>query len=134
MKTASQEHRYTSWLPSGEFFIVVGRTSRRAKPRVSFFQSFDGKKVKEDIFDPNVIAPYDIDKYKSIPRGRYSLIVSSSTMSAGSLLDRWNQVFYDLENEILYLSVYRPVGEIIEIMGAPACKASETWIAIPVSG
>lgn len=134
LKSAKLEHRFTCWLPSGDTFLVVGRTSRRAKPRAGFYQSPDGNKVKEIILDPNILAPYDIDRYQNIPRGKYSLIISSSTMSVGNLLDRWNQVFYDSENQYLYLSVYRPIGEIIEVRGIPACKVSENWFAVPLSG
>ena len=133
IKSEQTEHPFTCWLKSGDIFLVVGRSSRRAKPRASFYQSSNGKKVKEIVLDPNGIAPYDVDKYKVIPRGRYSLIVSSSTMSVGNLLDRWNQVFYDGENELLYLSVYRPTSEIIDVGGTSACKVAESWVEIPMN-
>ena len=133
-KSAELEHPYTGWLPSGKVFMAIGRKSRRSKPRISFYSASDGSTISEKILDPDVLVAYEANKYKKVPRGRNSLIISASTMSVGSLLDRWNQVFYDKSKELLYLSVYRPVGEMSKKKDYPVCEVSEKWIAISLSG
>jgi hypothetical protein len=78
--------------------------------------------------------PYEAEKYKSVPRGRYSLIVSPLTRAVGSLLDVWSEVVYDQERELLFLSTYRPVSEVFELDGHPACEVEEQWVSVEMSG
>lgn len=132
----STDHRlpHTGWLPSGEIFFAIGRTSRRAKPRIGFFKAKDGSVIGKQLLDPKRLVPYEAEKYRSVPRDRYSLIVPPSTRAVGSLLDVWNEVVYDQERKLLFLSTYRPVSVILESDGHPACKVEERWVSVELSG
>jgi hypothetical protein len=133
-KSAEHELPHTGWLGSGEVFFAIGRTSKRAKPRIGFFKAGDGSVVGKQLLDPKELVPYEAEKYKSVPRDRYSLIVSPSTRAVGSLLDVWSEVVYDQERGLLFLSTYRPVSGIFELDGHPACEVEEEWVSVEMSG
>ena len=133
-KSAEHELPHTGWLGSGKVFFAVGRTSKRAKSRIGFFKAGDGSVVGKQLLDPKELVPYEAEKYKSVPRGRYSLIVPPSTRAVGSLLDVWRKALYDQERELLFLSIYRPVSGIIELDGHPACEVEEEWVSVEMSG
>jgi hypothetical protein len=144
-KTSEHESPHIGWLPSGKVFFAIGRTSRRAKPRIGFFRGEDGSAIAKQMLDPNRLVPYEVEQYKSIPRGRYSLIASPSSLSVGYSLDIWDDVIYDQEKGLLFLSTYRPVSppfesdaspvcQAFKLDGYPVCQVEERWVSVELSG
>ena len=123
-ETAEHELPRAGWMPSGTVFFIIGRTSKRAKPRITFVNAENGTIVANELLNPEKLVPYNSDEYKSVPRGRYSLVLSPSTRSVGSLLDTWNDMNYDQEKGMIFLSVYRPISKVYELDGNPVCQVS----------
>ena len=133
-KSAEFELPHTGWMSSGRSFFIIGRTSKRAKPRITFINAENGTKVSSELLDPVKFVPYSDDEYKSISRGRYSLVLSSSTRAIGYLLDTWNDVVYDQEKSTIFLSVYRPASKVYELDGYPVCEAEKKWVSLKMHG
>jgi len=127
-KTAAHELPHSGWIKSQNIFFVVGRSSERAKSRITFINAENGKIVSDELLEPEKLVPYDEGEYKSIPRGRYSLVLSTSTRSVGSLLDTWNDVIYDQEKGMIFLSVYRPTSKIYTLDSNPVCQVEKKWV------
>ncbi len=136
-RTSGREVPHAGWLLSKNIFFVIGRLSQQAKPRIAFIDAEKGTIVSDELLDPDKLVPYNDDKYKSIPRDRHSLVLSSanrSRRSAGFLLDLWNDVIYKQDKGIIFLSIYRPVSKIFTLYGYPACEVKKKWISIKLSG
>jgi hypothetical protein len=128
-KTAVSELPRVGWLPSGKTFFIIGRSSRRAKPRITLIDAETGIKIAGEILDPNKILPYEDSKYRAIPRSGYSLVLSPGSQTVGTLLDTWNEVIFEKDNGF-FLSVYRPISEVFSKDGYPACKVEEKWVSM----
>ncbi|MBA4383804.1 MAG: hypothetical protein C0410_03645 [Anaerolinea sp.] len=125
---------HVGWLISGKMFFIIGRSSKRSKPRITFFRAEDGTMVSNELIDPIKCVPYDDNKYKNISRSGYSLVLSRSTRTIGSYLDTWHDMFYDQEKGTIALSIYRPVSEIFDLNGYPVCEVEKKWISIKLNG
>ena len=129
-KTAEDELPRVGWMPSGTVFFIIGRASKRAKPRITFVNAENGTVISNELLDPVKLLPYNNDEYKSIPRGSYSLVLSPTTRSVGSLLDTWHDVIYDQAKGTIFLSVYRPISKVYELDRRPVCQVEKKWIAL----
>lgn len=124
---------FTGWTPDGEHFFVLGRASREAKTRLTFFRADAASPAGHLSLDTDEMVPYDADQYAHLRRDTYTLITGPATRSAGALLDTWDRVTYDpLENRLL-LSVYRPISEPYTQHGEPVCEAQPVWVAVTLS-
>jgi len=133
-ETATHELPHSGWMKSQNTFFIIGRSSERAKPRITFINSENGAIVSDELLDPEKLVPYDEGKYKSIPRGRYSLVLSASTRSVGSLLDTWGDMIHDQEKGMVFLSVYRPTSKVYKLDGNPVCQVEKKWISLKLYG
>lgn len=133
-KTAAHELPHSGWMKLQNTFFVIGRSSERAKPRITFINAENGKIVSDELLEPEKLVPYDEGEYKNIPRGRYSLVLSASTRSVGSLLDTWNDVIYDQEKGMIFLSVYRPISKVYKLDGNPVCQVEKKWVSLKMYG
>jgi hypothetical protein len=133
-KTAEHELPHAGWMKSGTMFFVIGRTSKRAKPRITFINAENGTIFSNELLDPEKLIPYNGDEYKSVPRSGYSLVISNSTRSTGSLLDRWDDMIYDQEKGMIFLSTYRPTSKVFELNSYPACQVEKKWVSIKLYG
>lgn len=133
-ETATYELPHTGWMKSQNIFFIIGRSSERAKPRITFINSENGAIVSDELLDPEKLVPYDEGKYKSIPRGRYSLVLSASTRLVGSLLDTWGDMIHDQEKGMVFLSVYRPTSKVYKLDGNPVCQVEKKWVSLKMHG
>lgn len=133
-KTAAHELLHTGWMKSQNTFFVIGRSSERAKTRITFINAENGAIVSNELLKPEELLPYNEIEYKSIPRGRYSLIQSASTRSVGFLLDTWNDMIHDQEKGMVFLSVYRPISKVYELDGNPVCQVEKKWVSLKMYG
>lgn len=122
----------TGWLPSGDYFFVVGRTAREAPSELRFF-SVDGAPVGGSELDPAGLAPYDAAPYDRLRRDFWSLDIGSSA-AVGSFLDCWAASRYDPSTGELNVAVYRPTSPPFEVeqeWGREwVCHAEERWVAV----
>lgn len=133
-KTAEHELPHSGWMKSQNIFFVIGRSSDRAKPRITFINAENGKIVSNELLEPEKLVPYDEGEYKNVPRGGYSLVLSASTRSVGTLLDTWNDVIYDQEKGMILLSVYRPTSKVYKLDGSPVCQVEKKWVSLKMYG
>ena len=133
-KIVAYELPHSGWIKSQNIFFIIGRSSETAKPRITFINAENGKIVSDELIEPEKLVPYDKDEYKNIPRGKYSLILSASTRSVGSLLDTWNDVIYDQEKGIIFLSVYRPTSKVYKLDSNPVCQVEKKWVSLKMYG
>jgi hypothetical protein len=70
-KTAEHTLPRVGWMASGKIFFIIGRSSKRSKSRITFFNAENGTMISNEFLDPGKLVPYDYSEYKSIPRGRY---------------------------------------------------------------
>lgn len=133
-KTAAHELPHSGWMMSQNTFFVIGRSSERAKSRITFINAENGKIVSDELLEPGKLIPYDEGEYRSVPRGRYSLVLSASTRSAGILLDTWDDVIYDQKKGIVFLSVYRPTSKVYKLDGNPVCQVEKKWVSLKIYG
>lgn len=133
-KTAEHELPHTGWVTAQKIFFVIGRSSERAKPKITFINAENGAMVSDELLDPEKLVPYNQDEYKSIPRGKHSLVLSASSRSVGSLLDTWNDVMYDQEKSTIFLSVYRPVSKVYKLNGNSVCQVEKKWVSLKMYG
>ena len=133
-KTAAHELLHIGWMKSQNTFFVIGRSSERAKSRITFINAENGAIVSNELLKPEKLLPYNEIEYKSIPRGRYSLIQSASTRSVGFLLDTWNDMIHDQEKDVVFLSVCRPISKVSKLDGNPVCQVEKKWVSLKMYG
>lgn len=132
-KTAPLEFPRAGWLKAGKTFYVVGRASKRAKTTISFVSAESGEQVATELLDPAELVPYASEEYATVSRGRYSLLTSYGR-SVGSLLDTWDQVLPNQEDDSILLSVYRPKSKVCEFEGSPVCEVEKKWVSVRIRG
>jgi hypothetical protein len=132
-RSAKFELPRIGWMLSGQEFFILGRSSKRSKPYITFFDGKTGKMLSKEHIDPLKHVPYNSEDYKSIHRGSYSLAISPSTSCVGYLLDTWTEEFYDQENSLLFLSIKRPISKVYNKKGLNVCQVEEKWVSVKMN-
>ncbi len=118
------------WLPSGNLLFVIRRAEGRTHAR--FFTSA-GTLVDDLSIDPLDLVPFDAERFASVGRDRFTLVVNQSTAAAGDLLDTWDDVRFDPQTRLLQLAVYRPQGDPYQDRGITVCRVAKVWVAVEIS-
>jgi WD40 repeat protein len=126
------EYPRVFWWPDGKLILIVGRKSKKAKTRLSIFDSTSGRLLGITDFDPLDLLPYDQAAYAGIKRDRYSLNIGGGTRSVGYLLDTWSRLEFDIDQCVLRGTVYRPVGRCEKGESDYMCVARESSIEVTV--
>jgi hypothetical protein len=124
------EQPYANWMRDGRWFWTLARESVSAKVKLTFYAVESGAHGEAHDLDPGDVAPYDAEKFASLPRLRYSLVITPSHGAVGQLLDTWHEVQFHQPSDTLYLAVYRPVSDIYEKENELRCDVQERWFAV----
>jgi hypothetical protein len=132
-RSANYEMPRIGWMKSGQEFFILGRSSKRSKPYITFFDGKTGKILSKERIDPLKYVPYNSEDYQAVHRGSYSLAKSPSTSCVGYLLDTWTEELYDQENGLLLLSIMRPISEVYKKNGLNVCQVEEKWVSVKLN-
>jgi hypothetical protein len=132
-RLASDESLHTYWTPTGNRFFLLARESASGRVKLTFYAGADGAAGDVCDLDPMDLVPYDAEHYADLPRGRFSLIVTSSMRSVGLLLDTWHSVQFHQPSATLYLAVYRPVSPVYRLNGEQLSNVEERWVAVELA-
>ena len=132
-RLASDEHPHTYWTQTGKWFFLLARESASGRVKLTFYAGEDGAPGDACDLDPRDLVPYDAEHYGDLPRGRFSLVVTSSMRSVGLLLDTWHSVQFHQPSATLYLAVYRPVSPVYRLNGEQLCNVEERWVAVELA-
>jgi hypothetical protein len=131
---ARGEPFFSFWLPRANAIGLVARRSRRGKPRLRLYSAETGEFAGRIALDPARLAPYDAERYRDVPRMRYSLVLDDGTRAAGHLLDTWHDARFDHAADVLYLATYRPSGPAAGSGRELVCPVREVCLAVQLAG
>lgn len=120
------------WLPGSPIAFGIRRVGTPGRSVITFIDGVSGNLLEEYSLDSMDLVPYDYAAYADIPRDRHQLIESPGRRAAGELLDRWYRVEFRAEQRLLLLWVLRPVGDVIEFSGYPACQVEDRCAVVRI--
>jgi hypothetical protein len=130
---SERHHPYVFWWPDRPVFIALCQPQDNATPELVAFSAETGAELTRMKIDPAGILPFDRQAFQLIPREKYSLQVSPSTRSVGSLLDTWHNPVFDSKSLTLYAAAYRPTAVPFEADGELRCLVEEAWAGITLA-
>jgi hypothetical protein len=93
------------WLTRGDHFFVLSREPGRD---LRFYSGEDGHLTGAVSLAPEIVLPYEAERFDHLGRDEYVLEVSPGTTGVARLLDEWSQHIWHQETNVLLLQTYRP--------------------------
>jgi hypothetical protein len=105
---------FLAWLEDGHHLISISKHPLFQETTLILFDGKTGAVLTTTTINPIDLVPYDHEKFKVIDRERgFPLITSPNSGSMGRLLDEWNEIKLENQDDILQLEIYRPVGDLL---------------------
>jgi hypothetical protein len=100
------------WFETKAWLGALSRRTKNSKTELLIFDGITGVLLSSIELDAEKFVPYATEQFSNLSRERYSLEISKGQWSVGWLLDVWQFHSFDAATNSLYLSIYRPTGNV----------------------